>query len=74
MSDLRDTERPYQIFGVLDGSEGFHSGHIDKSQAEHALAEANKNATELGIKTRYILKEVTAVVPPPVTEEIKKSE
>ena len=55
--DLKETDRPFQIFGVLDGVEGFRSGHFNKEEAESALADANKRAVELCIKTRYILKE-----------------
>jgi hypothetical protein len=62
--DIKDTDRPWQIFGVLDGAEGFHSGHLEKGGAEHVLADVNKRAAEMGIKTRYILKDCTPKAAP----------
>jgi len=55
MDDLRDVERPHQIWAVLDGQKSFHSGYMDKATAEYQMTEANKRATELGIRSRYVL-------------------
>jgi hypothetical protein len=63
--DIKDMDRPWQVFCVLDGEESFYSGHIDKGIAEYKVEEANKRAVELGIKARYILKDCTPKVKAP---------
>ena len=55
--EVREIDQPFHIMGVLDGKEGFHSGHATKELAELRLTEVNKKAIDLGIKTRYRIKE-----------------
>lgn len=55
--NVREIDRPFHVFGVLDGTETFHSGHFTKDTADMHMNESNKKAEGLGIKTRYIMKE-----------------
>ena len=65
---VMDVNRPWQVWalwGVMGVDEGFHSGYMDKAQAEAALVDVNKRAIEMGIKTRYFLKDMTPKVEVP---------
>ena len=55
--EIRDVDMPFRVMSVLDKEENFHSGHMTKKAAEVMAEEADKLATTLGIKTRYIVKE-----------------
>ena len=72
MDEMKETDRPYQIFCVLDGSETFGMGYTDKAMAESALADKNGRAVAMGIKARYVLKEMVEAAPhdvPPAEEK-----
>jgi len=57
--DIKEIDRPFHIMGILDGKiGGFHSGHATKELAEIQLIDVNKRTIDLGIKTRYIIKEI----------------
>jgi len=55
--DIREIERSFHVVATLNGKEGFHSGHFDKETAQSRCDQVNKQAAELGIKSRYIVKE-----------------
>ena len=55
--DIKAIERPWHVICILEGIEGFHSGHEIKESAEACAAEANKRAIAMGIKSRYSVKE-----------------
>ena len=61
---MGDTNSAFQIWWKVGAEESFHSGHDDKPMAEYKLKEVNDKAVELGIKARYILKEVVPPVAP----------
>lgn len=57
MGEDREIDRPFHIIGVLDGKNGFHSGHDTLENAQARQTQANEQAVKLGIRTRYIIKE-----------------
>lgn len=58
MTDIPlETERPWRVVVTTDGN--FHSGHMTEEAARHRSAEANAAATDLGITTRYEVKETS---------------
>jgi len=55
MTELPEIERPFKIYGILDGSKTFHSGHLTLEAAHSRREVANADAVKLGIKTRYVV-------------------
>ena len=55
---MADMNSRYQVWWKVGNEESFHSAFDDKPMAEYKLKEVNDRAVELGIKARYILKEV----------------
>jgi hypothetical protein len=53
--EIKDTDKPFQVVTIPDNN--FHSGHMEKDHADLRAAQANKDATALGIKTRYAVVE-----------------
>lgn len=55
--DIREIDRPFRVFCILDKNEGFHSGHFTLEDAQARCSQANEKAIALNIKARYIVKE-----------------
>ena len=56
MDILRSTEKPFQIWGVLDKKEAHHSGYMTREEAEASLAQIKEKADALKLKTKYVIK------------------
>lgn len=55
--DIKGIDMPFHVIVMLDSKESFYSGHFDKETAQARCNQLNKQATELGIKARYVVKE-----------------
>jgi len=56
MTQVPETQRPFQVYAVLNGTETFHSGHMTEEEAIATMEKANKEAKNLDIRSRYIVK------------------
>ena len=50
-NSIKDVDRPFHVVTIPDNN--FHSGHFKKEDADMRAEQANKDATILGIITRY---------------------
>jgi len=66
--DVKEIERPFQVFGVLNGVKSFHSGHTEQPAAQARCDQANASAIKLGIKSRYEVIEARVIVEEPKEE------